>query len=579
MTPGAAGQFVIFGALVAGITVLGGCVAPNQSEIQRSASPSARFIVTAQPAGTIDERLFGQLLERASWGEPGPEHALVPGTRRMMPEALDLLRGMRVTLMRYPGGTDADFVDWHNAIDYVPGRAGTTRPVSHGRDRGEITNEFGLNEYFQLRDKLRCETALVVNFRNAFMRVKTLEEAARDAAGLVAYTNAVVGAKLPPGMADWPAIRAKNGSVAPFGVKLFQLGNETWFYSDKPLQNPQSGIATREELVEWYVKCIVTFADRMREIDPTIELIMDGPQPEGDSTIKSAALDSRVRQRVQYLTVHYYSPGPAKQLSRDQIAISPENVSDDELWNAWVSMPGGFTPDGMNNGIEKHSRIISKMGYRAACTEWNWNGFGIDELTAGRAFRPAMAKALGAAGFLHGLMRDRYGVAIATQSMLLGSCWDIAAVRVDPTGRTPPYYLPQGQPTALYSRHHGHTLLKTVPEDVPVFSQPIRSGWGAPAQTVAIVDALATADDGSIFLHVLNRKYAGDVSVEFDLSALPPLKSSGVVHRLLPPAISNGQAEKSCRTVSESFDVVGNIVRLLLPPQSINVYVLQIRRP
>ena len=45
-------------------------------------------------------------------------------------------------------------------------------------------------------------------------------------AGLVAYCNAPLGAKLPKGMPDWPAVRAKNGHPEPYNVRIWEIGNE-----------------------------------------------------------------------------------------------------------------------------------------------------------------------------------------------------------------------------------------------------------------------------------------------------------------------------------------------------------------
>ena len=44
----------------------------------------------------VSERLFGQFLERASFGEPGPEAALIPGTNRLQPAAVALMQEMRI---------------------------------------------------------------------------------------------------------------------------------------------------------------------------------------------------------------------------------------------------------------------------------------------------------------------------------------------------------------------------------------------------------------------------------------------------------------------------------------------------
>ena len=181
----------------------------------------------------IDTRLFGSFMERASnGGENGPEGALMPGTHELQPGVVKLLREMQIPIVRFPGGTDADFLDWQDMISNVPGR-GADRPVSTGHENDKVTNNFGYDEFLQLRQELGWDAILVVNFRNGLLKIKPIEEAARQAAALVAYCNAPVGAKLPAGMLDWPAIRAKNGHPAPYSVKQWQIGNETWAFHNK----------------------------------------------------------------------------------------------------------------------------------------------------------------------------------------------------------------------------------------------------------------------------------------------------------------------------------------------------------
>ncbi|MCK4299907.1 MAG: hypothetical protein KAX80_10265, partial [Planctomycetes bacterium] len=71
------------------------------------------FVVKDKVIHRIDRRLFGQFMERPSWGrEIGPEAALVPGTRRLQPEVIRLLQEMSIPILRFPGGTDVDYLDW-----------------------------------------------------------------------------------------------------------------------------------------------------------------------------------------------------------------------------------------------------------------------------------------------------------------------------------------------------------------------------------------------------------------------------------------------------------------------------------
>ncbi|MFZ5833202.1 MAG: hypothetical protein ACOY3P_24200, partial [Planctomycetota bacterium] len=199
----------------------------------------------SQPAGTqlaatritisdavlheIDPRLFGQFMERPSWGEIGAEAAVIPGTHKLQPEAERLLRQMRVPLARFPGGTDVDYTNWQDMIDNVPGRAGD-RPVTVGHQGDRVTNNFGYDEFLRLCQELNVEAILVVNFREGLVADEGPQKWADHAAKLVAYCNAPVENNLPDELAPWPKLRAQNGHPEPYRVKYFQIGNESWIF-------------------------------------------------------------------------------------------------------------------------------------------------------------------------------------------------------------------------------------------------------------------------------------------------------------------------------------------------------------
>jgi alpha-N-arabinofuranosidase len=187
------------------------------------------FSIKKEVIHRLDPRVFGQFMERPSWGEIGVEGGLIPGTRKLQPGVLTMLEDMDIPIIRFPGGTDVDYMDWCDMVDHVPGRA-PQRPVSTGHKGHRVTNHFGYDEFLQLCEHLGAEAILVVNFRDGLLKKKSLKDAADHAAALVAYCNAPVGATLPEGMYDWPSLRAKNGRVEPYRAKYFQIGNETWAF-------------------------------------------------------------------------------------------------------------------------------------------------------------------------------------------------------------------------------------------------------------------------------------------------------------------------------------------------------------
>ena len=174
----------------------------------------------------IDHRIFGHFLERPSWGgEAGIEDAIDEETGQLDMRVLEKLANLDIPVLRFPGGTDVDYMDWTDMID-LPQRG--TRPPSVGNGGDTVTNRFGIDEFADLTDRLNCEAIIPLNFFDAFLKRVPLDTAALHAGGLVAYANARKGQALPAGMSHWPAIRASNGNDRPYGFRYFQIGNETW---------------------------------------------------------------------------------------------------------------------------------------------------------------------------------------------------------------------------------------------------------------------------------------------------------------------------------------------------------------
>ncbi len=145
----------------------------------------------AEPAVlTISQRVhhrlspdvFGQFLERPTWGgEAGPEN-VCDEQGHLSAEVERHLAGMHAPLVRFPTGTDGDYIDWTDLAD-LPGR--DRRPVTTGYTGGKVTNRFGFPEYFALAGRLGWRTILVANLREALYRKRPLDQAAEHAAALL----------------------------------------------------------------------------------------------------------------------------------------------------------------------------------------------------------------------------------------------------------------------------------------------------------------------------------------------------------------------------------------------------------
>ena len=527
------------------------------------------ILISNETVGPVDSRLFGQFLERATFGETGPESVADPATGRLPPAVVDMLRSMRIPVIRFPGGSDVDRTDWRDMIDNVPGRAGP-RPVTTTQ-ADAITNRFGYDEYFALRDTLGCETIVVLNLMDAVMKRKPLPEAVRDAVGLLAYCNAPRGASLPPGMPDWPAVRARNGHPAPFGSEYVQIGNE-WRFKFKAIEEA-TGLPVGDELARWFVTVLHAFIDAIRAIDPAVKIIIDGHLAKMTRPVLE---DATIRDAVRYATFHVYAPGPITRARRAGEPIELTGLTTEDWWYGLTSIPGMLGADGYVRSVSgEPADMARQLGYRIACTEWNWNGWGLEKVASEaatrfrRAFLPD-AKAVGVAGFLHGLMRQGRDVDLATQSMLVGHNWDIGAIRVDPAGQRAPEFRVQGLVTALYGTHHGGRLLRVTHDMQPTRAQPFVIGlwspWPDSVPELALLDVVATAGDDRLCVHVIGRHMDQPTDLSLDLGAWN-LKPTGAVRHTV-----RADTAGSCRLELQPVTVRDGSVRTQVPPRSVCVF-------
>lgn len=522
--------------------------------------------VAAQASYNVDDRLFGQFLERASFGEPGPENAVIPGTRRLQESVLEKLRAMQIPIMRFPGGTDVDFIDWNDLIDNVPGRGAERPEFTTGHSGRTITNRFGYDEFLVLCAELHSEPLLVLNFQDGALKRKPLADAVRHAAGLVAYCNAPLGSALPEGMPDWPAVRAQNGHLAPYRVNYIQIGNETWFIWGQLNELYGSHAAAQA----WYLDCLEAYVDAIRAIDPSIQIIVDG-QP----AKLVPAVHARLGDKVQYVADHFYWPLCYGNVWKDGKEFPVEQLTPEQTWYAWVSTAHVDPATGMVTIFPDTFNEARKCGYQVAETEWNWNGW------RGRGNAPplesGLACGLGVAALLHGLLRQSDVLKIATQSMCVGCGWKgLGSIYYDPTGAVPAYMMPGGQAVMFYNLHHGNALLPVTTQGIERFEQPYHIGWSttSPEHPVAYLDVLATGSEQAVFVHVINRYFDQDVPVTLDLSAFSSLGNTAVQHEYrgrLNDAPEPGESNEMVSFTDAPIAVTGKRVQVTLPKRSISI--------
>lgn len=164
-------------------------------------------------------------------------------------EVVSALKQLDSGVYRFPGGNFVSAHEWRYAVGDRDKRPPIYDPVW----RAVQPNDVGTDEFLTLCRLLGVDAYITVNagFGDAW-----------SAKELVEYVN---GDATTP-MGKW---RAANGHPAPYGVKLWGVGNEPW-------GDYQMGAMS----VEQFELKHNLFAKEMKKADPTIKLIAGGAMPD-----------------------------------------------------------------------------------------------------------------------------------------------------------------------------------------------------------------------------------------------------------------------------------------------------------
>lgn len=257
-----------------------GVLAAAQPPHEPSSDGAARIKIDIERTiGEVDPLLFGSFAEhlgRMIYGglyQEGSPLADEHGYRR---DVLDAVRGLGVSILRWPGGNFASGYDWKDGIGPK-----AERPVRPELAWNAIeSNRFGTDEFLRYCELLKTEPYICVN-----LGLGTI----KDAQDWVEYTNGTAHTY-------WADRRRRNGREAPYGVKYWALGNEI----DGPWQLGHKDADT-------YAKFALEAAKAMRGIDPSITLVASGSSNYGADWIGwNRTVLETLRNTVDYIALHTY---------------------------------------------------------------------------------------------------------------------------------------------------------------------------------------------------------------------------------------------------------------------------------
>lgn len=200
-----------------------------------------------------------------------PSDAAPGGVRR---DVFEKVKALRPAFIRWPGGNVAQDYHWMWAVG--PRDERVTWSNLSWKNEPE-PSDFGTDEYIQFARAAGAEPSLTVNVEG---RGATVEEAA----AWVEYCNGAATTK-------YGAMRAANGHKEPFGVKLWEVGNEIW-----------GDWVRGHSDADTYARNFNRYYKAMRAVDPSIKFIAVGDNNMNwNRTVLQTA-----GANIDYLAIHHY---------------------------------------------------------------------------------------------------------------------------------------------------------------------------------------------------------------------------------------------------------------------------------
>jgi alpha-L-arabinofuranosidase len=426
-------------------------------------------------------------------------------------DVLAKVKALRPAFVRWPGGNVAQDYHWMWGV----GPRDQRRTWINLSWKNEVEpSDFGTDEFIQFCRNIGAEPSLTVNVEGGGATVE-------EAAAWVEYCNG-------PATSTYGALRARNGHPQPYGVKLWEVGNEIW-----------GGWVRGHSTAETYAKNFNLYAAAMRRVDPAIKLIAVG-----DNDMKwNRAVLRMAGERMDYLAIHHY-------YGRNEMAGDALNLMARPL----------FYERFYSQVADSIRQLAPGRDIRLAINEW-----GLD-LVEGQQY--SITSALYGARLMNVFERTNGLVAMSAVSDLLNG-WPGGIIQAS---RHAVFVSPLYHANALYRAHLGGARLAASLVG-PVFDSS-REG-----KSVSYLDASVSrsADAKQIFIKVVNTHQTTPIRLKVNLSGAR-LDGSAQVWRLAANSLNevNSFATPEAVAVTRSAIQAGPRFDVELPKHSVTVITLNV---
>jgi alpha-L-arabinofuranosidase len=439
--------------------------------------------------------------------------SLVPGdaTDGVRADVFARVKALRPAFVRWPGGNVAQDYHWQWGVG--PRDERKTWVNLSWKNEPE-PSDFGTDEFIQFCRNIGAEPSLTIN-------VEGNGATAAEAAAWVEYCNGSATSK-------YGAMRARNGHAQPYGVKLWEVGNEIWGSWVRGHSNAKT-----------YAKNFNRYAAAMRAVDPSIRLIAVG-----DNDMKWNRTVLRLAgEGMDYLAIHHYYG--RNEMAGDALNLMARPLFYERFYGQVADLIRQLAP----------GREI-----RLAINEW-----GLD-LVERQQY--SMQSALYGARLMNVFERTNGAVAMSAVSDLVNG-WPGGIIQAS---RHAVFVSPVYHANALYSAHLGVERLAAALNG-PLFDSS-REGKGVP-----YLDAVVSrsADAKQIFIKAVNTHQTKPISLRVSLTGAQV--SAGAEAWTLAasaPGDANSFATPDALAVRRSAIQAGPSFDVELPEQSVSVITLNV---
>jgi alpha-N-arabinofuranosidase len=456
----------------------------------RSLAQTTRAVsvkIDPTPKSVIPPRLYMQVMEPLGTTDSSVEAAWDFNTNSWRGDFVAAVRDLAPGAIRW-GGIFTSYWKWREGVGPRERRI----PMINYLWGGLESNQIGLDEVLELCSTVAAEPIIGINFAGdgrpeyiSTVRGERRAGTAEEAADLVRYCN-------DPDYRE----RHANGRPAPWGVKLWQIGNETSYPA------PGHRFTRMENCREYRV-----FAEAMRAADPSVQLIGWGDQELDTGHWWAEELLRNAGDAVDFVALHmmHQTPDSPNTLLKGREYRRDYHAAWDELCAIYRKVEHKLMEARqVIRGIDPAKRVAITEGHLSLqphnkceiLREW--------------------ISALYHARVLNLYERNADFVEVATLADFEGTTWLSNAVMLG-SPREPPYLLPAGHVMRLYKAHGGSLQIDATVEETTL-------------------DISCSRTRNTLYLHVVNTDLEGATKAEISVAGAQPDRA--YAHEIAPGDLS-----------------------------------------